>query len=672
MSYQYASSYPSSGLADGPISRITAMLGSLYSRDRYGNNKHQINLAHIIRRRILTIPTALILLWIWVLHWGERSAISDHVKACAWDQWEEWPAQARPHRVVMLADPQIVDPHTYPGRPWPLSSLTIAFTDLYLKRSYKQVHRTLDPDTLFFLGDLFDGGREWATDAQGFQVAEPRWKPYGESFWLAEYNRFGSIFFAPDQISGGRPAQKAKQIIASLPGNHDLGFGNGIQKPVRERFRAYFGEGDRIDVVGNHSFVSLDTVSLSAMGQPDADESIWRGTLDFLDQAQHLKSKALERVLNIENDKPLQTKFSHEVTFPLDVDDYERRLKNQKNQEASTPELPAVVLSHVPLYREPGTPCGPLREKYPPSAPDLEHDDANSIRVAAGYQYQNVLTHDISKLIAEKVSNVGYAFSGDDHDYCDTVHHEYASAGSGIREVTVKSMSWAMGVRHPGFQLVSLWNPVDEHGKSLQEAHGSQHAGAPTLQTHLCLLPDQLGIFIRYAMCAILSLVVLAVHAVVEARKGPAEDIKDEESGSPVLPVFEKLPSRREKSSSTRSRAASGSFHPTLSTQGNKGALSARSMNARTRSVSPMPGTNGTYGLPSYGYKAPLIEQAGYYGSDNVEIMDGDTDDWGNPYMKIKPPKSKGSVVRVSEGFGRRLVVVGAPVLIWYWWLLRN
>lgn len=265
--------------------------------------------------------------------------------------------------MVLVADPQLVDPHTYPGRPWPLSSLTVAFTDLYLKRSYKQIHRSLDPDTVFFLGDLFDGGREWATAANGFHSSEDQWKRYGESFWLDEYNRFGNIFFSKDQVSGGLPVTKAKKTIASLPGNHDLGFGNGIQKPVRERFRAYFGEGDRVDVIGNHTFVSLDTVSLSAMGQADADDSIWNGTLSFLENAKDIKAKAVQRVLDIEGVSQ-SAKYSHEVTIPSDVD--EKHLKAQKAQLDSKHELPTIVLSHVPLYREPGTPCGPLREKYPP------------------------------------------------------------------------------------------------------------------------------------------------------------------------------------------------------------------------------------------------------------------------------------------------------------------
>ena len=263
-----------------------------------------------------------------------------------------------------MADPQLVDPHTYPGRPWPLSSLTVAFTDKYLKRSYRLLQRNLDPDNVFFLGDLFDGGREWATTAKGFQSSEQQWEKYGAEFWLNEYNRFGKIFFAPDQVSGGLPVTKAKKTIASLPGNHDLGFGNGIQKQVRDRFRAYFGNSDRVDVVGNHTFVSLDTVSLSAMGQPDADESLWNGTVAFLEQAQELKMKAVREALNMHDDPAEHTKHPHGVATMEDAS--KKGSKSKKSKHSGKPELPTIVLTHVPLYREPGTLCGPLRERYPP------------------------------------------------------------------------------------------------------------------------------------------------------------------------------------------------------------------------------------------------------------------------------------------------------------------
>lgn len=557
----------------------------------------------------------------------------------------------------------MVDPHTYPGRPWPLSSLTIAFTDKYLKRSYRLIQHVLNPETILFLGDLFDGGREWATDRKGFEASEKQWNKYGEQYWLHEYNRFGKIFFESDQFNGGLSSGKEKKLIASLPGNHDLGFGTGIQKPVRDRFRAYFGESDRVDVIGNHSFVSLDTVSLSAMGQPDSPDELWNTTLLFLDQAQDIKRRAVQQELKIQQELVLHDKYEHTVTHDLDL----QKPKKAPLRTNSGPEFPTIVLTHVPLYRDPGTPCGPMRERSPPSAPNLENDEPNAIRVAAGYQYQNVLTRDISKTIAEKVGNVGYVFSGDDHDYCEVVHRGYPSAGAGIREITVKSISWAMGVRKPGFLLMSLWNPVDAQGQSLYDIAGGQHSGDATVQTHLCLLPDQLSIFIRYGILAFFSIAVVAIQSAMQARKSNGD--RSTGSSSPVLPTTEPV-KRRNSNEKSRRRAESGSGNSLSSSDAN-GFLFSRSINARTRSVSPAV-ANG-YGMPCVPNRpyAPLIEQAGYYGKE--KDLD-ETDEWGNPHREPKPKKvkkPKGFGGRLVEHLARNLVWVAGPVFLYYYWLLK-
>lgn len=443
---------------------------------------------------------------------------------------------------------------------------------------------------------------------------------------------------------------------------------------MRDRFRAYFGESDRIDVLGNHTFVSLDTVSLSAMGQPDAPESLWNETMLFLDQAQHLKARALQKLLDSNFAQTSAKKHPHDATImhEFEVDKYTQKpTKRELDPDLDLDlnpkqELPTIVLTHVPFYRDPATPCGPLRERYPPSAPNLAHDHPNAIRVAAGYQYQNVLTLDITKMIASKVGNVGYVFSGDDHDYCETVHHSYASAGAGIREITVKSMSWAMGVRKPGFLLVSLWNPIDKNGQSLHEIQGGQSPGSATVQTHLCLLPDQLSTFIRYGIYAALSVVVLMVNVVRKAKSGGSSSSPT--TGRPVLPISEPKKGWTEKAKAkVRSRAASGSAHLPTGNGGNS--LSARSFNARTRSVSPAPNAVGVYGLPTF--KAPLIEQAGYYGN-HVEVQDGDSDEWGHPTLKLKPPRPKTFREQVVETFAMDVGYVGGVALVWYWWLWRS
>jgi len=116
-----------------------------------------------------------------------------------------------------------------------------------------------------------------------------------------------------------RPGQPGRKIISSLPGNHDLGFGTGIQASVRKRFNAYFGDGSRIDVIGNHTFVSVDTVSLSALGQPQSVEEIWRPTREFLDNAQAQKKRAVMRELRVQQGLAPNLPFKHALIDTKDL-----------------------------------------------------------------------------------------------------------------------------------------------------------------------------------------------------------------------------------------------------------------------------------------------------------------------------------------------------------------
>lgn len=431
--------------------------------------------------------------------------------------------------------------------------MTILLTDNYLRRSYTQLQEQLDPDSTFFLGDLFDGGREWRT-AHG-EFKDPEWGPhprseqrylkmwnkkYGEFYWLKEYARFGDIFFKPWIESGAAPGaeRKRRKIVASLPGNHDLGFGAEIKIPVRNRFETYFGEGNRVDVVGNHTFVSVDTVSMSAAASPEASKHdlrpIYKPTEHFLNQVRWLKHKAVEKELRFMRGEVPEVQFKHKIE-DLDKADF----KDQPSLGDKALELPTILLTHVPLYRPPGTPCGPLRERSPPAKPPKGEagpvfpDHANAISVSRGYQYQNVLDEQQSAELVKKIGNVIHAFSGDDHDYCELKHSE---AQGNVREITVKSISMAMGVSKPGFLLVSLYNPLDSEGQPLTPS------SQPTLQTHLCILPNQLSHYIRYVTLAFLCIVLLAIRAflvpILKLKPFALEPDPSAGSFTTILPVF--------------------------------------------------------------------------------------------------------------------------------------
>lgn len=299
--------------------------------------------------------------------------------------------------------------------------------------------------------------------------------------------------------------------MASLPGNHDLGFGAQVQVPVRERFEAFFGDGNRVDVVGNHTVVSVDSLSLSAGSSEFKDKHdlspIFGPVNEFLDQVKGAKRRAALEELRVWHDIEATPRFEHSVG---ELGSARPTGLEQKTEEG--PDFPTILLTHVPLYREPGTPCGPKREHWPPAKPPKGQtepvipDHRNAISVSGGYQYQNVLSDFDSQKLVRSIGNVVHVFSGDDHDYCELVH---AETRGGVREITVKSNSMAMGVPTPGFVMASLWNPVDDKGRPLP--------GSPetTLQTHLCLLPNQIHTYMKYVAFIVLTLVVLAVRALL-------------------------------------------------------------------------------------------------------------------------------------------------------------
>ena len=444
-------------------------------------------------------------------------------------------------------------------------------------------------------------------------------------------------------------------MVVGLPGNHDLGLGNGIRLPVRERFQAYFGDGNRIDVIGNHTFVSLDTVSLSAKGQPDpatgsqgVDESskdIWGPVEHFLHTAKWEKARTVSRELRVRHGQPENEIMKNDIidveeprawTIPLDFDP----IKNT--------DIPTVILTHVPLYRAPGTPCGPLRERYPSSRTDggeaLEKDDANAIAIQQGVQYQNVLTQEISKEVVERVGDVTHVFSGDDHDYCEVLHRGYTSKNGGIREITVKSISWAMGVRKPGFVLLSLWNPVDENGK----ATSPDASKSPTIQSHLCLLPDQLSIFIRYGWLLAFTLVVLFVRAVRIAYGAPPATTSDS-----LLPLSKiKAPVTKRQDSSSHASSSSTSSQNGLAVRPSAG----------PRSITPGSG---------YGYQPPTVEDEPE-DENQRGITVSNSNAWNEIALDEPRRKRRRGLLAVYDEFRLSVLNVGFFVLAWYIWLLAH
>ena len=248
---------------------------------------------------------------------------------------------------------------------------------------------------------------------------------------------------------------------------------------------------------------------------------IWKPVEEFLVAAKSIRAKAIQHTCKMKYE--WKEPVSRLLSPSLDGANDSQRSEETRvtHPSISSSQFPTIVLSHVPLYRSGETTCGPMRER------------GSVIPLQAGYQYQNALTplisHDIVKhLIAEEITMI---YSGDDHDYCEIEHNEFTGR---IREITVKSMSWAMGVRKPGVQLVSLWNPVDVFKAMSSDPNLSTPRG--TVQNHMCLLPDQLSIFIRYGQIAGLTLLILLLGAI---RYSPSTIMagSQHEKSEPLLPI---------------------------------------------------------------------------------------------------------------------------------------
>ena len=41
-------------------------------------------------RDLLDLRLALVVIWVYVLLWGEESTFSSKVESCGWDRWENW------------------------------------------------------------------------------------------------------------------------------------------------------------------------------------------------------------------------------------------------------------------------------------------------------------------------------------------------------------------------------------------------------------------------------------------------------------------------------------------------------------------------------------------------------------------------------------------------------
>lgn len=332
------------------------------SAGKYGQDVDRIKKAILYHVNNMNYVHVLCLSWLLLIYYGERWYPYHAIKKCQWPSFG--PDDAR---IALIADPQLVDANTYPGRNWFFEKITEYIVDVYLRRNWVYMNSILDPDTNFFLGDLFDGGREW-----------------GDKQWKKEFVRFTNIFTKPPY----------RRTVFSLPGNHDIGYGDTVVPHALERFQAYFGPTSSSIDIANHTFVLLDTISM------------------------------LNTINSTIYDPPKQ--FMKSIAEEADA---KRR----------------ILLTHVPLFRSLEDSCGRQRESQ------------KDIPYVRGYQYQTLVDPEITNSILQSLEPM-VVFSGDDHDACHVKHPFTNNVGRQAmsEEFTVKSFSMAMGISMPGIQLLTL------------------------------------------------------------------------------------------------------------------------------------------------------------------------------------------------------------------------
>ncbi|KAL8276775.1 hypothetical protein RQP46_010831 [Phenoliferia psychrophenolica] len=366
--------------------------------------------AHTLPPPLLFLLRILVVL---LVLWYELGTFWWHTSSCHWD--DSLPSsdgtsdgktvgETTPFHVLVVADPQLLDMRSYPGRNGVLKWLGVKVTDAYARKA-----------------------------------------------WSAYVHRFNRLFPLPRLASSSLTPSLSSPIPSILlAGNHDLGLhlpSASLASYARERFVASFGP-----VFGEKEWAGWSFV--------------WVDSMALLEDEGGTEARAFVESLA---DRP------------------------------ST--LPRILLTHIPLYRPDGTPCGN----------DREH--ARPIYEGEGKNYRNELDKATSDWLLRSLKPT-LVYSGDDHDAC-VVEHAFPSspkvpapasfAGSLIRESTIKAFSMAMGIHRPGYHLLSL------------------SPSSPSYSQTTCVLPDQLSIWLSsYLTTSLILLVALLLpkllHAFLHSR----------------------------------------------------------------------------------------------------------------------------------------------------------
>ncbi|XP_077240834.1 calcineurin-like metallo-phosphoesterase superfamily protein [Tasmannia lanceolata] len=240
--------------------------------------------------------------------------------------------------------------------------------------------------------------------------------------WQQSLSRFKHIFDMNQR--GGTSHIK----VYYLAGNHDIGYAgfHSLHPTVISRYEKEFGMRNYRFTVGKVEFIVVDAQTLDGPSQRTLTSEAWN----------FVKNASTDALLN-----------------------------------------PRVLLTHIPLYRPNGTPCGPYR-----SSPII-NQRVSRTRADEGIMYQNYLTEETSAHLLDLIRPI-LVLSAHDHDQCSVTHQ---TAFGLVKEHTVGTLSWQQGNLHPSFMLLSVGESSNATG--LKE---------DAVSTQLCFLPLQTHIYIWY------------------------------------------------------------------------------------------------------------------------------------------------------------------------------
>ncbi|XP_008783507.3 uncharacterized protein C630.12 [Phoenix dactylifera] len=162
-----------------------------------------------------------------------------------------------------------------------------------------------------------------------------------------------------------------------------------------------------------------------------------------------------------------------------------------KNISKDGTSNPRVLLTHIPLYRPDGTPCGPYRSSSIINQRLLRVDLNQEI------MYQNYLSKETSDHLLDLIRPI-LVLSGHDHDQCTVMHSTPIGL---VTEHTLGTVSWQQGNLYPSFMLLSATSLPSSNTTD------SEHA----VSTHLCFLPMQTHIYIWYLLQFIMTIFLLTI-----------------------------------------------------------------------------------------------------------------------------------------------------------------